>query len=274
MKKLFFFFLALVVSVSSFAYGETKLTISSYSQKNITITIDGYNRSNGNNNNIVISDLSGGNHNVKIYEERRGLFGKRTDRLIYNANLYLKPNYETYLTVNSDGNVDVREQAIYNGGYRRNNGRGNNDPNNRGYQNKQHKKNKHGNDDYDNDADRRGGKDNRDNTNNGGWNNGNNGSYNYGMDARSFEQFKQSVRNETFENTKQSIAKQGLNSNSFTAAQIRELVQLFSFDAGKLEIAKYAYSHCVDKGNYYVINDVFAFSSSRDELARYIQSAR
>jgi hypothetical protein len=47
---------------------------------------------------------------------------------------------------------------------------------------------------------------------------------------------------------------------------------LFSFEASKLEIAKYAWHHVVDKGNYFTINDAFTFDSSVDELNEYTKS--
>jgi hypothetical protein len=54
--------------------------------------------------------------------------------------------------------------------------------------------------------------------------------------------------------------------------QIIEIVNLFSFEENKLDYAKFAYSKCVDKNNYFIVNDAFSFSSSTDELTEYIES--
>jgi len=94
------------------------------------------------------------------------------------------------------------------------------------------------------------------------------------MNSRSFEQLKQTIVNESFDNTKMSIAKSGIAANYFSAAQAKQIVQLFSFENSKLEIAKYLYKYTVDKNNYITVYDALTYSSSKEELARYIQQYR
>lgn len=43
-------------------------------------------------------------------------------------------------------------------------------------------------------------------------------------------------------------------------------------ESDKLEYAKFAYNYCIDKNNYWEINDVFNFSSSVDKLNEYIST--
>lgn len=94
-----------------------------------------------------------------------------------------------------------------------------------------------------------------------------------GVDAQEFAEIKESIKKQNFNNTQLTITKQILSSKEcFTALQIREMVALFSFESSKLEIAKYAYDYCIDTNNYYLINDAFSFSSSVDDLAKYIKS--
>ena len=101
MKKLLFSSIVLLASLSSFAdRGATKLTISSNNKKNLTIMVDGYARNNNYDNSITISDLYGGSHNVKIYEEvRTGFFGRKSTRTLYDGNLFLRANYETSVVI-------------------------------------------------------------------------------------------------------------------------------------------------------------------------------
>ena len=49
------------------------------------------------------------------------------------------------------------------------------------------------------------------------------------------------------------------------------MLQLFSFEGNKLELAKQAYSKTLDKQNYQCVADVLMFRSSKDELARFIR---
>lgn len=90
------------------------------------------------------------------------------------------------------------------------------------------------------------------------------------MNNTSFQAAKTSVSKQSFSETKMKTAKQVLNANCLSTAQIVEIMGLFSFEGDKLEFAKSAYSKCTDKGNYFMVNDVFSFSSSVSELTDYI----
>ena len=98
--------------------------------------------------------------------------------------------------------------------------------------------------------------------------------YNSIIDQRDFERIKQSITNARFEDDKLMIAKQVINSNFFGVSQVKELLQLFSFDSNKLDIAKLAYGRTIDRNNYFTVYDVFSFSSSKQELNRYIMNYR
>lgn len=94
-----------------------------------------------------------------------------------------------------------------------------------------------------------------------------------GVSAVEVEQIKESIKSQSFNNTQVTLAKQAFSSKPcFKALQIREIVSLFSFESSKLEIAKYAYDYCEDKNNYFLVNDAFSFSSSIDDLNKYIKS--
>jgi len=92
------------------------------------------------------------------------------------------------------------------------------------------------------------------------------------MASGDFESFKNSVSSKSFEDSKMTLAKQVLNTNCLTSAQVREVMGLFSFEETKLDFAKYAYGHTYDLGNYYRVNDAFQFESSIEELNTYINS--
>lgn len=91
------------------------------------------------------------------------------------------------------------------------------------------------------------------------------------MDATAFLQFKQTLKNEAYDDTRLTIARQGIASNKFTCQQAREIIQLFVYENNKLEIAKFIYSYTIDRNNFMIVYDVFNYSSSREELARFIQ---
>jgi ribosomal protein L33 len=79
-----------------------------------------------------------------------------------------------------------------------------------------------------------------------------------------------SVSSNSFASTQKTVARNILQNNCVTAGQIRELLEVFTFDSDKLEIAKFAYASCADPQNYYMVNDVFDFESSVTELTEFI----
>lgn len=94
------------------------------------------------------------------------------------------------------------------------------------------------------------------------------------MSRSEFESFKGSLSSKSFEDSKMTMAKQVLNNNCLTSAQVREVMGLFTFEQNKLDFAKYAYGRTYDIGNYYKVNDAFTFESSIDELNNYINTQR
>lgn len=91
--------------------------------------------------------------------------------------------------------------------------------------------------------------------------------------AQEYAEAKAAVKKENFNNAKFNIAKQIIKSKEcFTAVQLKGIIALMGFEATRLKLAKFAYDYCIDKSNYYKINDVFDFSSSKTELSEYINS--
>lgn len=89
-----------------------------------------------------------------------------------------------------------------------------------------------------------------------------------------FRDFIYTIRNQKFESDKLSIARQGLYNNNFDTYQIKEILSLLDYEESRLEFAKDAYYNCVDKQNYFRINDMFKFSSSVHELENFIYARR
>lgn len=95
-----------------------------------------------------------------------------------------------------------------------------------------------------------------------------------GMSGREFEQLKESLRKEWFENNRLTSAKVVIDKSCFTASQVKDLMLLFTFETNRMELAKFAYRKLVDKQNAYLMMDALTFNSSKDELARFIRESR
>lgn len=92
----------------------------------------------------------------------------------------------------------------------------------------------------------------------------------YAMSASNFSSAISTVKGQSFDDTKLKSAKQIAGSNCLSASQIKEMCQVFGFEASKLDFAKFAYKYCTEPNNYFKVNEVFDFSSSVDELNEYI----
>jgi hypothetical protein len=96
----------------------------------------------------------------------------------------------------------------------------------------------------------------------------------YGMSSTDLTAAKNSMTSASFEDTKISTFKQIVSSKCIITSQVKELLQIFTFEDSKLSMAKYAYSYVADPSNYYTINDIFTFDSSKSELSDYVTNNR
>lgn len=94
---------------------------------------------------------------------------------------------------------------------------------------------------------------------------------NYAMNKTNFEAAKKTIINQSFEETKLSTAMQIIKNNCMSSDQIKQMMLLFNFEESRLNLAKNAYARCVDKNNYFLVNDAFNFSSSVEELNNHIK---
>lgn len=92
------------------------------------------------------------------------------------------------------------------------------------------------------------------------------------MSGNDFQKLKSTIDSKSFEDSKLTIAKQVLNNNCLRTSQVKEIMLLFSFEASRLDFAKYAYGYTYDIGNYFQVNDAFTFESSITDLNNYISS--
>ncbi|MFH0896079.1 MAG: DUF4476 domain-containing protein [Bacteroidota bacterium] len=90
------------------------------------------------------------------------------------------------------------------------------------------------------------------------------------MGPSDFSEVKNSIESKAFDDSKLTIAKQVISSNCLLCSQVKEIMLLFTFEATRLDLAKYSYGYTYDIGNYYKLNDAFTFESSIDELNTYI----
>jgi hypothetical protein len=96
-------------------------------------------------------------------------------------------------------------------------------------------------------------------------------SHSNAVDENEFDRVLWAISKESSEANRMESASQVIKTSYFTTEQVKQLMKLFCSEENKLAIAKLAYEKTIDQSNYYSINDIFKFSSSKDELARCIE---
>lgn len=232
--------LALFISAASFANAvQSKLSITVVGNRNIEIVVDN-SRYQSQDNSIVINSLQPGSHSIKVYSlrnNRRSIWGNKSE-LLYSSTVYVKPGYHVDMTIDRNGRASFNERMI------RNNRR--NDGWDRGYDNRNDRW-ENRNDRYEDNYGRK------------------------GISEQSFSSIVQSLRREYSENSRMAVARQIIDQNNFTSDQVKYLMQLFSFENNRLDIAKFAYRNTVDQRNYFVVYDALSHSNSKEQLADFIR---
>jgi hypothetical protein len=92
----------------------------------------------------------------------------------------------------------------------------------------------------------------------------------WAMKQADFTAAKKTISDASFEETKLSTAKSIVSANCLSCDQVVAICNLFSFEDSKLKFAKYAYKYTIDPKNYFKVNNVFSFDSSKEELSKFI----
>ena len=92
------------------------------------------------------------------------------------------------------------------------------------------------------------------------------------MNSSNFAAALKTIGNSSFDETRLNTAKSISAKNCLSSDQVMKICNLFSFEESKLTFAKHAYSRTTDKKNYFKVNDVFSFDSSKEELNNFISN--
>ncbi|HEY8893719.1 MAG TPA: DUF4476 domain-containing protein [Niastella sp.] len=245
MKKTCFHLLFITLALTAHAHTyDGRLSITNLSRQAVLIEVDGKQYPDCNNA-LTLHELTAGYHLVKVLVESTTPASLNKWQMIYSRNVYVKEGYYVDIVINRFGRALYDEQLITDNRYDddRND---HNDRNDRDHRN-----------DWDHRDDRRPGR------------------YNAGprpATDETFAAFLETIKRESFDDSRMAIARFFVDDNYFTASQAKQLAGMFSFESNKLEIAKYMYGKTTDRKNYFVVYNVFTFSKSKEELAEYIRN--
>lgn len=75
-----------------------------------------------------------------------------------------------------------------------------------------------------------------------------------------------------YDHDKIAIAKKAVQKNCFSSMQIKKLMDIFTHDREKLELAKAAYASVIDKENYKMAAESFMFGENRKDFLNFISN--
>lgn len=280
MKKIFTLALLVIAYTVSAHPNDGKMSVTNLSSQRIVVELDGKKfeeRNDVNDKFFLMPDLPAGFHTVKVYVLEIGRsavrMGMRKQTLIFQKNVNVRPQYHVDIVVNRFGKVWYDELSMRDPKYIDADGgdwNNNRDDDYRpGQPSRPDRDPNPGNGNYPGN----GTPGNGNYPGNGTPGNGNypgNG-YIRPMNDQSFAALKETLSKERFDNSRVTIAKQVIDQNYFTAEQVKQLAQMYSFDNYKLDIAKYAYKNTLNKQDYFILYEVFQFSNSKEDLANYIR---
>jgi hypothetical protein len=242
MKTFFTLLLASVSATSALAADEGRLTVTVSAYSDVQIVIDNRTyRPDNNDNSIVLNNVRSGQHTIHVYRSRGNNSNNGNSR--NNRNNRNNIFYSSTIYVRPNYDVDIMINRFGKALVDERDMRYSNDrwENNGGY-------------------------------GSGGYSNGNNDGYGQAMNDYDFNRFVQKIRSQWA--GKMTVAKDGIDKNYFATNQVRQVLELFSSETDKLELARLAYRNTVDKRNYRQLYNVFSFQSSRDELDQYMRNNR
>ena len=90
------------------------------------------------------------------------------------------------------------------------------------------------------------------------------------MQAQEVTSLVQAVQQRPFEASKLSIAKEALAQSSIQTDDLKRLLRSLDFEASRVDLAKFAYSHVADRQNWYRVYQAFDYDASTQEVQRAI----
>ena len=93
------------------------------------------------------------------------------------------------------------------------------------------------------------------------------------LPPRDVDALVQAVQQRSSEASKLSTAKEALSQSSIRADDLRRLLRSLGFEASRVELAKFAYSHVADRQNFYRVYEAFEFDASAQEVQQAVAAA-
>ena len=234
MKTVFTLLLATFFT-SAFARNEGKLTISIVSDKNFTVYVDGR-QFQDEENTFTLNNVRPGNHTIQVYRAGRSNNAGNTRNRNRNYDRRGTLVYSSTVYVRPAYHVDVTINRF-------------------GKALVDEKSLADRYSDWEDDD----------------WNSGHENGYRQAMNDQDFEQLMQRIRNQWF--GRMGATKDAIQENYFSVNQLRQVLQVFTTEPDRLELARLAYPRLVDRSYFRQLYDLFSYNG-QSELDRFVRENR
>lgn len=258
MKQLLTLLVLLLSGVTALAQGRATLKVNLTTNKTLAVAIDDrYYERRGTS--LTVENIPAGRHMLKVYQFKGTPNGNTKGTLVYSGYVTLKQN-----TFNN-AVVDPVQKTV----------RLRSNVQNKPYQ----YDNRNSNDIYENWNDRRNFRRDDDDkvrhyTERRNDDNRNNRRVANTISEKDITELGTRVKDRITDGDKVNLMQSVLDGRQYTTTQLRRMFDWLSFESTKLDFAKWAYANTIDKENYWKLEDIFSFSSSKDDLQRYIQKQK
>ncbi|HBH05401.1 MAG TPA: hypothetical protein DDX92_02215 [Flavobacteriales bacterium] len=92
----------------------------------------------------------------------------------------------------------------------------------------------------------------------------------YPMNEEKFHEAVDVIRKDEIQNSKMSLAKKVISDNCLSTKQLRVLLSALDYESDRLDLAKFAWPQTYDQENFYMLNDVFTYPNTIEEIDRFI----
>ncbi len=91
------------------------------------------------------------------------------------------------------------------------------------------------------------------------------------MSPSVFAQFLRSLKDTPFDSERTKLIDTVMVTSFFTTDQCRAITDLYTFDSERLKFMKLIYPKIVDKANFFTVIETLTFSSSKDDMNKFVR---
>ena len=251
MRALFILILSAAYSMTAYAGCENStLQIHTAQHLPIKVYVDGSTGSNPPTVGVTVTGITPGRHHLKVVEIYNDRYGERIRRTVYNGNVDVRPSMHMDARVDEGRGVAIHDTHVPCG--------------------EQYNAPPQGNDQRQGDNQQYYGNNDQPVATNTAPIAPPVAALPPHLSDGDFQQVVGTLSASPYETKRLDTLKTVIGTSQLSTDQVSQIMQLFSFESNKLEVAKMLYDHTVDKQNYSSLSANFNFDSNKEAFKKFL----